>query len=141
MATRHLSLRIPEETFEELEHQSEVSGQPLSRVANTLLEEGVRMAAHPGIVFRPGPAGRRPALAVGPDIWEIARVFQDTDMRSEEGILRAARLAGLERWQIERALGYYLEYRDEIDAWIRREDAEAERAEAAWRRTRNFLEA
>jgi hypothetical protein len=29
------------------------------------------MNAHPGIVCRDGPAGRRPGVVGGPDVWEV----------------------------------------------------------------------
>lgn len=31
---------------------------------------------HPGIVFRPGPTGRRAGLAGGPDVWEVVRAVR-----------------------------------------------------------------
>ena len=37
------------------------------------------------------------------------------------------------------ALRYYAEYRDEIEAWIRMVDEEAERAEAVWRCEQELL--
>jgi len=36
--------------------------------------------------------------------------------------------------QLEAALGYYSEYRAEVEEWIARNRAVAEEAEAAWRR-------
>jgi hypothetical protein len=38
-------------------------GEAKSRTAERLIDEGLRMEDHPGIVFRDGPAGRRAALA------------------------------------------------------------------------------
>jgi hypothetical protein len=35
------------------------SGMPQSSAANRLVDEALRMSEHPGIVFRPGPTGRR----------------------------------------------------------------------------------
>jgi hypothetical protein len=46
-------------------------GMSLSSAANRLVDEALRMSEHPGIVFRPGPTGRRAALAAGPDAWEV----------------------------------------------------------------------
>lgn len=68
MPTRYLSLRIGEETFHWLEAESRRTGKTRSALARMLLEEGRRREAHPGIVFRPGPGGRRPGLAGGPDV-------------------------------------------------------------------------
>src|SRR5438552_2044586 len=57
MTSRHLSVRVEAATFERLNVESRRVGQTRSQLAKTLLEEGLRMAAHPNIVFRSGPAG------------------------------------------------------------------------------------
>ena len=134
MPNRHLSLRLEPETYARLEAESRRIGQTRSRLAKTLLEEVLRMQAHPGIVFRSGPAGRRPGLATGPDVWEVVRVFTGAEAQGEEALQRTADLTGLTPEQVRMALRYYAEYPDEIAAWIRRVDEEAARAEAAWRR-------
>ena len=89
------------------------------------------MQAHPGIIFRDGPAGRRPGLAGGPDIWEIARVWRGM-AGGDEALAQLAKLTGLPLEHARSAVRYYSEYADEIDAWIRRVDEDAARAEAAW---------
>jgi hypothetical protein len=90
------------------------------------------MEAHPGIVFRFGPARRRPGLADGPDIREIARLFDGSTEGSPDMFQQAARQLNLRPEQVERAMRYDAEYRAEIDAWLRTLDGEAEREEAAW---------
>lgn len=141
MATRHLTLRIEAETFDRLDSRSRAAGQSRSQLAKTLLEEGLRMEAHPGITFRAGAAGRRPGLAGGPDIWEVARVLKGIEARGDEVVARTAELTGLAPEQVAGAVRYYAEYRDEIDDWLRRVDAAAAAAEAAWRRERDLLRA
>src|SRR5260370_13847994 len=51
-------------------------GMSLSSAANRLVDEALRMAEHPGVIFRPGPTGRRAALAGGPDVWEVIRAIK-----------------------------------------------------------------
>src|SRR5437773_4755202 len=51
-------------------------GMSLSSAANRLVDEALRMSEHPGIMFRPGPTGRRAALASGPDVWEVVRAVK-----------------------------------------------------------------
>ena len=140
MPTRHLSLRLDADTFDRIEAQSRQSNQPRSQVVKTLLEEGLRMEAHPGIVFRSGPAGRRPGLAGGPDVWEVIRVLQGIPERGEEALRRTAELAGLVPEQVRVAVGYYAEFPDEIDEWIQRVEAEALQAEEAWQRAQDILD-
>ncbi len=43
---------------------------------NRLVDEGLRMTDHPGVMFRDGPTGRRAALVGGPDICEIIRAVK-----------------------------------------------------------------
>jgi len=97
------------------------------------------MQRHPEIVFRPGPAGRRPALIDGPDIWEVARVFTrvagDESGRAEQ----TAEATGLQPHQVIAGMRYYLEFSGDIDTWIAQLDEEAERAEGDWLRTRQLL--
>lgn len=140
MPTRHLSLRLDSDTFDRIEEHSRQSNQPRSQVVKTLLEEGLRMEAHPGIVFRSGPAGRRPGLAGGPDLWEVIRVLREIPERGEEALRRTAELTGLVPEQVRVALGYYADFPAEIDEWIQRVDAEATQAEEAWQRAWDILE-
>lgn len=138
MASRHLSLRLEADTFHRLEARSRISGQSRSQIAKTLLDEGLRMEAHPGIVFRSGPAGRRPGLASGPDVWEVARAFGAGAGHGDEAVRATAELADLALEQARTALRYYAEYREEVDDWMRRVDEEAARAEAIWQRERDL---
>lgn len=139
MPSRHLSVRLGADTFDRLEAESRRSGQSRSQLAKTLLEEGLRMEAHPGVVFRAGPAGRRPGLAAGPDVWEVVRVFHGVPAQGVEALDRTADLTGLSGAHVRAALHYYAQYSLEIDDWIQRVDEEAARAEDAWRRQENVL--
>jgi hypothetical protein len=141
MSSRHISFRIDSSTFERLEARSRQTGETRSHLAKTFIEEGLRMEAHPGIVFRSGPAGRRPGLATAPDVWEVARVLRGIDARGEEAIHETAELTGLTPEQVRIVAHYYAEYQTEIDGWIRRVDKDADRAEATWRRARDLLRA
>jgi hypothetical protein len=139
MPSRHLTLRIDADAFDRLDAESRRLGQSRSDLAKTLLGEGLRMEAHPGIVFRGGPAGRRAGLAAGPDVWEVVRVFKSVEASGEEAVAHTAELSSLSLSQIRTVLRYYAEYQDEIDAWLQRVDDEARRAEAAWRREQKLL--
>ena len=114
-------------------------------MAIKLAEEKRRMKRHPGIVFRDGATGRRPALADGPQVWVLAGLFRERPLDTEDAIERAAadtaELMELAHEQVRTAILYYLDYGDEINAWIRRNDEEAERAEAEWLRKQELLRA
>jgi hypothetical protein len=56
-----------------------IAGATPSGLVQRLVDEGLRMAEHPGVVFKDGPGGRRPALKVGPDIWELIKFLREID--------------------------------------------------------------
>src|SRR5438552_3451792 len=77
-----------------------VPGATPSGLAERLVDEGLRMAEHPGIVFKDGPTGRRAALALGPDVWEVAKVVRELDERGDRALEGAADLLALPRERI-----------------------------------------
>lgn len=89
------------------------------------------MDEHPGIVFRSGPAGRRPGLAGGPDVWEVVAVYA-----SFGDIERTADWLEQPLSAVEVALRYYNAHREQIDDWIRRNEEAAAAAERVWRARR-----
>ena len=131
--SRHLSVRVGEDVFEQLEAQSRRSGQSRSAVAKQLLEEGLRMEQHPRIVFRSGPGGRRAGLIGGPDVWEVVGALRGAEVGDADSRASIGERTGLTADQMGAALRYYADYTDEIGDWIRRVEEEAERAEARWR--------
>ena len=145
MASRRISIGLEGDSLERLDEHSRETGESRSAAAERLIEEGLRMARHPGIVFRDGATGRRPALADGPQVWALARIFREWPLGSDDAIERAAADTA-ERMELPphavlAAIRYYLEYRDEIDDWMRRLDEEADQAKAAWLRKREPLRA
>jgi predicted transcriptional regulator len=134
-----LSIRMPDETREQLQATADAHGETRSALMQRYIEEGLRMDHHPGIVFRPGPAGRRPALAGGPDVWEVVRVVRNVEARGDRAIAEAASWLGLPAAQVRVAVEYYADYPAEIDAWLARVDAQAVEAEESYRRRQDVL--
>jgi len=137
--SRHLSVRVDDDLFEQLENQSRRVGQSRSAVAKQLLDEGLRMEQHPGIVFRSGPGGRRAGLIGGPDVWEVVGAVRGADDGDGDSLTSIGERTGLPADQVGTALRYYADYTDEVADWIRRVEEEAERAEARWRREQALL--
>lgn len=108
-------------------------------MAERYVEEGLRADEHPGIVFRGGPAGRRAALAAGPDIWEVVATMKGIDAKGEAALAAVAEALDLTITQARAALRYYSAFPEEIDERIRRNVEEADAAEAAWRREQAAL--
>ena len=77
-----LSIRFDPVLLERLRRRARtVPGATASALAQRLVDEGLRTAEHPGIIFKDGPTGRRAALAGGPDVWEIVNVLRELDER------------------------------------------------------------
>ena len=134
-----LSIRMPEDTRDQLEAAAEVRGETRSALMQRYIEEGLRADRHPGIVFRPGPAGRRPGLAGAPDVWEIVRVVRNVGASGEAVIEQAAAWLGLSTTQVRIATDYYADYPAEIDTWLARVDAQAAQAEESFLRRQDLL--
>jgi hypothetical protein len=135
-----LSVRFKDEQVSErLKAEAEVSTRSVSALAEELIDEGLRMRRHPAVVFRPGPSGRRAALAGGPDVWEVVAGVVGGDVESSKRVRRAKDLFGLRPEQVDAALAYYTEFTDEIDAQVDANRASADEAEELWRRQRDLL--
>jgi hypothetical protein len=138
-AQKPFSIRMSEQTLARLDVGARRRGEAKSRTAERLIDEGLRMADHPGIVFRDGPAGRRAALAAGPDVWEVIGTLKEMDLPSEQAIATTAEWGNLSHAQVNTALRYYVDFREEVDEKIAHNRQESERQHAAWLRTQEAL--
>ncbi len=109
------------------------------RLAQRYIDEGLRLERHPGIVFRDGPAGRRPVVVGGPDVWEVIIAARSAPERGARLIEALTERIGAGPEKIRVAVRYYAEYPDEIDRWMERVEAEAERDERTLERERRIL--
>jgi hypothetical protein len=132
-------IRIAQGTLATLRERSKRRGEPLARLAQRYIEEGLRTDDHPGIVFRDGPAGRRAGVVAGPDVWEVVGALRSVPESGEARVVALAERIGLSEAKVRTAIRYYSEYPEEIDSWIAANDAEAERLEAAFARERELL--
>lgn len=133
------SARWDADVVDRLDRRSALAGTNKSRLAERYVDEGTRMDEHPGIVFRGGPAGRRAALAAGPDVWEVGSTMRGAGAKGEEAIATAAETLNLTAQQVRTAVRYYSDYPEEIDERVRRNIEEADAAEAAWGREQAAL--
>ena len=128
-----LNARMDERVLARLSRRSRELGEPKSRVAERLIDEGLRMEQFPGIVFRTGPTGRRAAVEGGPDVWEVVRALRRA--ATEEGVsdplAALEEVLGLRRELVELAAAYYDAFPDEIDERIRLDEEMAERVRRA----------
>lgn len=134
-----VSLRMPSSTRDGLDAAAAVQGETRTALIQRYIDEGLRMDRHPGVLFRPGPAGRRPSLVAGPDIWEVIQAVLNVEARGQAVIAVVAEDMALTTAQVSSAVAYYADYQAEIDEWIARNAALAERAEQAWLREQAIL--
>lgn len=138
-AQRPFSIRMSTHTLARLDERARRRSEPKARTAERLIDEGLRMEDHPGIVFRDGPTGRRAALAAGPDVWEVIDTLQGTGLAGDDAVTATAQWGNLTPVHVRAAVRYYAEYRDEVDERIRLNQQEADRQHAAWQRMQNAL--
>jgi hypothetical protein len=138
--TTPLSIRFDAGLLARLRRRAQsVTGSSASALAQRLVDEGLRMADHPGVIFKDGPSGRRAALAYGPDIWEVIKFLREADERGTAALDAAADVLALDASRIATAVSYYGDYRDEVDAEIADADEASARAEEAWRVQRQLI--
>ncbi len=112
-----MSVRFPDEITQRLRRHSAHASEATSGLIVRLVDEGMRMAEHPGIVFRGGPSGRRAGLVAGPDVWEVIGVLKDlTAHRADTAHRRTARSLGITPSKVRVAEAYYRAFDAEIDA-------------------------
>lgn len=129
-----LSIRFSAPLLDRLRHRAQaMTGASVAGLAQRLIDEGLRMSDHPGVIFKDGPTGRRPALAYGPDIWEVIKFLREVDERGPAALDAAAEVFAVDASRISTAVSYYGDYQEEIDAEIAEADAASTQAEHAWR--------
>jgi hypothetical protein len=127
------SIRFDDAVLARLRQQAAAEvGSNVSALAHRLVDEGLRMAEHPGIIFKPGPSGRRAALAYGPDVWEVVKFLREIDERGPAALVAAAGVFAVDVGRITSAISYFGDYGSEIDEEIEAAEAASVRAERTW---------
>jgi hypothetical protein len=139
MPTRATSYRLDPRLKERLEGRAAAERISERALLERLAREGLDMIDHPGVVYRDGPTGRRAALAVGPDVWEVVSALRRTSGGEEERVAALAEQFDLHPRHIRIAIDFAAAHPDEIDAEVRANDEAAERAQAAARRRAKLM--
>jgi hypothetical protein len=135
-----VSIRFSGATVHErLRNSARRQGLALSSLAERLIDEGLRTEAHPLVIFRTGPSGRRPVLIGGPEVADVVGALVGGDVAVEERRSRAAALLNVDEALVDAALAYYADFTEEIDAVLADRAEQADATEAAWRRQQVLL--
>lgn len=130
MSKSTTSIRLDDELRTRLAATAAVEVVTITELIERFVREGLAAADHPGIVFKPGPSGRRAALAGGPDVWEIVAALRHVGGRERQRVAQLAHQFGVHERQIVIALNYAAAHREEIENRVEaneRDLAEAER--------------
>lgn len=138
--TTPLSIRFDADLLDRLRRRAVAeTGSNTSALAQRLIDEGLRMSEHPGVIFKDGPSGRRAALAYGPDVWEVIKFLHEIDERGPRALDAAAETFAVDAGHVNVAVSYYGHHSAEIDAEIDAADDESRRAEEAWRHAQRLI--
>lgn len=139
ISSKPITTRLNDLALKQLDRRSAETDISRARLAERYIEEGLRMDAHPGIVFRDGATGRRAALAGGIDVWEMIMVVKDQEGDVEQAIEAAAEHLEISPVVVRTAVRYYGAHPEEIDRWLQRNEETAAEAEAVWRNAAEAL--
>ena len=134
------SLRLPEDLRDRLSITAEQQDTTLTALMERYAREGLATDAHPGIVFKSGPAGRRAALSGGPDVWEIVAALRTTTGQEQDRVSTVADQLGIHPRQVTIALGYAADHPVEIEERIAANQRALTQAEQAHEARRRLLD-
>lgn len=124
---------------ERLRRQARAGDVSVSALAERLIDEGLRQARHPRVVFRDGPTGRRAALTAGPEVVDVITYLVEGDVPLDERRSRAAANLCISAADVDAALAYYADFTAEIDAASAQRQELADTEERAFRRQLELL--
>ena len=126
-----VAFRFDGELVDRLKRRAAESGAAQTELAQRYIGEGLRHDEHPSIYFREGEAGRRPAL-LGSRL-DVDQVIS-TIRQNDNSVEAAADYLEIPVEQVEAALRYYADFKQEVDGWAERVAGMAERERERWRR-------
>ena len=129
MARSTTSVRLDQELRDRLAVAALAEGTTVTELIERFVRDGLAAGDHPGIVFKPGPSGRRAGLAGGPDVWEVVAALQRASGSESKRVKEVATQFGIHERQVVIALNYAAANRQEIDARIHANDDALQEAE------------
>jgi hypothetical protein len=131
MATPTLATRLPAPLLREVQRFAKRRRLGPSQALRTIVAEWVATTKYPAIEVRDGPAGRRPGLRAGPDVWEVALACRAVG--EDVGALREYFGPHLSEGLLRETLAFIAEPREEVEAWVDENERIGQEMERAWR--------
>lgn len=131
-----VAFRFDAGLIQQLRRRSAEVRSPQTELAERYIAEGLRQDEHPMIGFRDGAAGRRPVL-LGSRL-SVADVIS-TIRQNDNSVEDTAAYLEIPAEHVEAAVRYYADFRAEVDDWLARAAAIAEREQDRWERRRAAL--
>ncbi len=136
---RPTSFRLEDELLERLEAEGRAASMSTTSLVSSLLDEGLKTREFPGVVYRPGPTGRRAGLVGGPDVWEVIRDLRGWSGRGMERIEGIAEELDLSVSMVGLAADFYSAFPEEIDTRIEANEQAAEQIRSRIEQRENLL--
>ena len=129
-----MNVRLPQRVSDALNAHAKKTAKPKSAVVSMAVDEWLRLQDHPSIRFvTPITGQRRAALVDGPEVWSVAEAWLQCT-GPDRTVASVAEVTGLRIDQVEAALAYWADNREEVDQTIEAIH-QAQHAEyAAWQR-------
>ena len=129
-----MNVRLPTKVSSALDVYARRIARPKSSVISLAVDEWLRLQSHPEIRFvTPTTGMRRAALVDGPEVWSVAEAWKQYP-EAERSAAAVADAIGLRPGQVEAALSYWADNRDEIDDLIAQIQQAQDDGYAAWLR-------
>lgn len=125
-ADRATSYRLHGNVKERLRQRAVAEHTTERALLERLVSEGIDTLEYPGIVYRDGPTGRRAALAVGPDVWEVVSALRHTTGTQEHRVFVLSEQFDVHPRQIRLAIDFAARHRGDIEAEVAANDDAAE---------------
>lgn len=129
MARSTTSVRLDDDLRSRLSRAATAEGTTATELIERYVREGLDCEAHPGIVFKAGPAGRRAALAGGPDVWEVIAAIKQLRGAEAARIRAVADQLDIHERQVAIAVRYAADHRQEIEVRIAANERALDQAE------------
>lgn len=122
------SYRLDDDLKHRLAERAAAEGITETALVTRVLDEALKTAPHPDIVYRDGATGRRAALAGGPDVWEVVVAVRHAPGEGDAKIGGAAEQLGLPERHIRAAVNFAAAHPHEVEQRVALNDAAAEQA-------------